>query len=122
MLDMLEVQRLLPCQGQDSAGCSDDDVWAVGLQHLLVLLDADAAEEHCNLDIIQVFRKPLILFMNLEGQLACVAHDKHADLSVHRLDLLEGGKDEHSCLAHSTLGLTDDIHAQDCLRDAFVLD
>ena len=51
-----------------------------------------------------------------------MAHDKHTDLAVHWLQLLEGGYHKDSCLAHTTLSLTDDIHAQDSLRDALILD
>lgn len=51
-----------------------------------------------------------------------MAHDQHADLPVHRLDLLEGGQDKDGSLAHPGLGLAEDVHAQHRLRDALVLD
>ena len=34
-----------------------------------------------------------------------VAHDQHTDLSVHRLQLLQGSYDKDSCLPHTKDGL-----------------
>ena len=45
----------------------------------------------------------------------------YAHLAVHRLQLLQGGDDEHRGLAHAGLGLADHVHAQDGLGDALVL-
>ena len=42
-------------------------------------------------------------------------------LSVDRLDLLEGGEDEDGSLSHAGLGLAENVHAQDGLGDALVL-
>ena len=50
-----------------------------------------------------------------------VAHDHDADLSVHRLQLLQSGNNKDSRLAHTAFCLANDVHAQDCLRDALVL-
>ena len=49
MLQVLEVELLAPDERQDPAGGADDDVRAVGLEHLLVLRDRQAAEEHAHL-------------------------------------------------------------------------
>lgn len=52
-------------------------------------------------------------------------HRKHSDaqsyLSIHRFNLLKRGKNKHSSLAHTRLGLTKNVHAQNCLWDAFML-
>ena len=85
VLDMLEIKCFLACQSQYSARCANDNVWAVGLEGLLVLLDADATKEHWNFDVIHVFRKSFILFRDLKGQLSCVAHNQHTDLTINLL-------------------------------------
>ena len=41
----------LPDESEDPAGCAHHDVRAVGLDHLLVLSDRQAAEEHSHLRI-----------------------------------------------------------------------
>ena len=46
-----------------------------------------------------------------------MTHDQHTDLTIHRLQLLESGNDKDSSLPHATLGLADNIHAQDSLGD-----
>lgn len=88
MLGVLEIQSLLSRQRQDPARCSHDDVGAVGLEDLLIFLDANSAEEHSNLDIIHVLTKPLVFFVYLESQLTCMAHNQHANLAVDWLQLL----------------------------------
>lgn len=42
-------------------------------------------------------------------------------LTVHRLDLLQRRQYKHSRLSHARLGLAQDVHAQDGLRNALVL-
>merc|ERR1719237_716083 len=121
VLEVLEVELLAPDQRQDPAGSADDDVRAVGLEHLLVLGDRQATEEHSGLDAGHVLGEPLVLFADLEGELPGVAHDEHGDLSVLRLDLLQGGQHEDGRLAHPGLGLAQDVHAEHGLRDALVL-
>ncbi len=50
MLQVLEVQLLAADEGEDPAGGADHDVWAVGLEHLLVLADGESAKEDGNLE------------------------------------------------------------------------
>lgn len=72
MLDVLEVEGLVPAERQDPPGCAHHDVWAVGLHHLLILLDADPSKEHRRLDVVEVLAKPLVLLVDLECQLSGV--------------------------------------------------
>lgn len=44
------------------------------------------------------------------------------DLSIDRFDLLQCRQHKHGSLAHTRLGLAQDVHAQNSLRDAFMLD
>lgn len=43
-------------------------------------------------------------------------------LTINRFQLLQCGQHKHSCLSHTRLGLTKDIHGQNSLRNALVLD
>ena len=49
VLDVLQVELLALDESQESAGSSDDDVRAVGLQDLLLFGDGEASEEHADL-------------------------------------------------------------------------
>lgn len=75
MLDVLQAEGLVPGESEDAARCSNNDVRAVLLQHLLILLDGQATKEYCCLYRGHVLRESLVLFTDLEGQLSCVAHD-----------------------------------------------
>lgn len=46
----------------------------------------------------------------------------HTYLAIDGLDLLQGGQHKHSCLAHPRLGLAQDIHTQNGLGYALMLD
>lgn len=48
-------------------------------------------------------------------------NDAQSYLSINRLNLLKRGKNKHSSLAHARFGLTKDVHAQNGLWDAFML-
>ena len=43
-------------------------------------------------------------------------------LPVNGFDLLQGGEHKHGRFAHTRLGLTQDVHPKNGLRNAFVLD
>ena len=42
-------------------------------------------------------------------------------LSINGVNLLEGGEDKDGSLTHARLGLAEDVHAEDGLRDALML-
>ena len=118
---MLEVEVLLADEGKGSPWSSHNDVWAVVLQRLLVLGDWEPTKEHGAFDPIKILGEPLVLLVDLKGKLPGVAEHEDTDLSIHGLNLLEGGNHEDGRLAHAALGLTDDIHSKDGLGDALVL-
>ena len=62
MLDLLQVECLGANQTQDTAGCTDDNVWAVLLQGLLVLVNWHTAEEDGDLQVLHVLGETLVLF------------------------------------------------------------
>ena len=68
-----------------------------------------------------ILGETLVLLGNLIGQFARVAQNQDGYLPVHRIQLLEGRQDEDGRLAHTRLGLAKHVHAQDRLRNAFVL-
>lgn len=91
VFDVLQVEDLAVDQRQGASGCSHHNVWAVLLQHFLVLLHGHAAEEHRHLDSRHVLGETLVLFADLEGQLSGVAHDKHGHLKNKQTFRLTGG-------------------------------
>lgn len=118
---MLEVELLAAHERQDASGCADHNVRTAVLQHLLVLLDGQAAEKHTDLDALHVAAEPLVLLADLEGELARVTHHQHVHLVLGGLQLLQRGKDKDCGLTHARLGLAQDVHAKDRLGDALVL-
>ena len=69
VLYVLGVERLVLDKSQDAARSADDNVGAVVLQHFLVLLYTDTTKEDGHLDVVKVLAEPLVLFVDLEGQL-----------------------------------------------------
>jgi len=101
-------------------------VGAVVLEDVAVGLDADASIENSGLDLREVLREAFVLMSDLEGELTGMANDKDSDLVLAGrigagVELVESGKNENGGLAHTTLRLTHNIHAQHCLRNAFML-
>lgn len=91
------------------------------LEHLTVLLDGQPTEKVTYPDVLHISSEALILVADLESQLTGVAHHNDGDLSINRFKLLEGGDDKDSGFAHARLGLADNVHAEDGLRNALVL-
>lgn len=84
MLDVLQVEGLVPTESQDAARSPDHNVRAVVLHHLLILLDADPAKENSRLCVVEVFAEPLILLVDLEGQLPVVKVDREKNCHFSR--------------------------------------
>ena len=84
MFDMLQVQRLLARQGQDAAGRADDDVGAVRLEDLFVLLNGHPPEEDGDLDGVHVLAEALVLLADLERQFSGVAQHQHRHLGKQK--------------------------------------
>mmetsp|Transcript_5324 Transcript_5324/g.9712 ORF Transcript_5324/g.9712 Transcript_5324/m.9712 type:complete len:238 (+) Transcript_5324:635-1348(+) len=127
VLDVIQLERLLPRQSQHTARGAHHDVGTVVLDDVPVGLDGNSSVEYGGLDFGKVLRESFILVGNLEGQFASVAEDQNANLILPGwecicVQLVKGGKDKDSCLTHTTLGLADDVHAKNRLRDTFVLD
>ena len=77
----------------------------------------------CGNHLGHVLAEAIVFVLDLERQLTSVAKAHHKDVAgLRQVELLQGGEDEHSRLAHARLRLADHVHTQDGLRDAFVLD
>lgn len=122
MFQVLQVELLVADESENATGCSNHDMRCCCLQSFFVLLDRHATEEHSNFNARHVLAEPFVLLADLEGQLASVAHDQNVDLIVCRLQLLKGGQHEDGCFSHTRLCLAQNVHAEDGLRNAFVLD
>lgn len=73
------------------------------------------------LNATHVLGESFVLFADLEGQLSGVAHNDDGDLSILRLKLLKCGQHKDGRLAHAGFGLAKDVHTENRLRNAFVL-
>lgn len=72
MLDVFEVEGLVTAQSQDATGGPHHNVRTVALQNLLIFLDTDSAKEDGRLDVVEILTEPLVLLVDLEGQLPAV--------------------------------------------------
>lgn len=84
MFDVLQAEALLDDECADTPRSSNNDVRAILFQDLLILLNGQATKEHRHLNGGHVLGETLILFANLEGQLASVAHDEDRDLEDNK--------------------------------------
>lgn len=67
---MFSVEGLVSNQRHDPPWRPHNDVRAVVLDHLLVLLDTDPTKEHGDLDIVKIFAESLVFLVDLECQLS----------------------------------------------------
>lgn len=124
MLDVLKVEGLLLDEGKDTTGGSDQNVRAELLvaENVLISLDGGTTIEDLRANFGQVLAEAGVLVLDLEGQLAGVAEDNNRDLTRDSLDLLERGEDKDGSLTHTRLSLAENIHSEDGLGDALLLD
>ena len=124
VLEVLEVQLALVHELEDTAGGADEDVGRGLLQDGDVLLLGLTSAEVLDPDVLHVLGEALVLLHDLERELAGVAEDQHQNLALLGfvdIELLEGGNDEDGGLAHSTLGLAEDVVSEDGLGNALLL-
>jgi hypothetical protein len=123
-LDVAQAEVLVAHKGVQTTGSGDNDV-RVGLlvlENVDVVLNGSATVEDRGLDVGQVLAETGVLVLDLESQLAGVAHDQHRALAVDRLDLLKSGQDENGSFTKTRLGLAKDVGSENCLRNAVLLD
>jgi len=124
VLNTRDLEALVADESVHSTGGTDNDVRALGLvlKHGLVFGDGRASVDNTGADIGHVLGETGVLVSDLIGKLASVAKNKDGDFAVDGLDLLKGSEDEDGGFTHTRLGLADDVHAENGLRDAFLLD
>mmetsp|Transcript_24460 Transcript_24460/g.43850 ORF Transcript_24460/g.43850 Transcript_24460/m.43850 type:complete len:202 (-) Transcript_24460:944-1549(-) len=127
VLNMIQLECLLPRQSQNTSRGAHHNVRTIILNHIPVGLDGNPTIEYRSLHFRQILGEPLVLVRNLEGQFTSVTENQHTDLILPRrecigIQLVESCQHKNSRLTHTTLGLADDIHTEDSLGDAFMLD
>jgi len=92
-----------------------------GLEEFLILLDGSSTIEDGSADIRHVLGESEVLVADLEGEFAGVAEYDDRDTVFCWVELLEGSEDENGGLSMTRLGLAENVHAEDRLRDALLL-
>ena len=82
MFQVFEVELLTLDQSKDTARGTNNDVWAVILEGLLIFADVHATKENADFGRGHVFAETFILLGNLVSQFSGVAHDKSRDLAA----------------------------------------
>lgn len=123
-LHAAERQLLLANQGVQPTRSANDDVGerVFVREHLNILLNRGTTVEHGGLDVRKVLAESRVLVLDLERQLAGVAHDKDGALAGNRLQLVKSRQDEDCSLSKTGLGLAEHIDVEDRGRDADLLD
>ena len=123
-LDAAKTKLLVADEGIETTWRGDNDV-RVGLlvgQELDVLLHWCTSVKDSSLDIWHVLAESGVLVLNLISQFTGVAHDEYGSFAVDWFHLLESCEDEDSSLSETRFGLTEDVGAEDCLWNAYLLD
>ena len=124
MFHIFGVQYFVPSESVETTGCSDNNVRAFVLvaEKFGVLCDRHTVVERADSDVRHVLGESGIFILDLEGEFTSVAKDNDGDLTVCRFQLLESCEDENGGLSMTRFGLTQNIHSEHSLRDAFLLD
>ncbi len=121
VFDMLQIQCIRSNKRQDTTRRAHYNMRAVLFECVLVLFDTNTTKKHAHFHRWHIFTKTLVLFAYLKCQLSRMTHDKHRDLTIYWLKLLQSRQHKYGRLTHTRLGLTYDVHGQDRLRDTLVL-
>lgn len=127
VLDVIKLEGLLIRQTKDTSWSSDDNVGTIVLEDITVGLDVHSAVEDGSLDFWKVLGESLVLMCNLEGKFTSVTENEDGYLVLSSgecvgVELVQCSKDENGSFSHTTLRLADNIHSEDGLGDAFMLD
>lgn len=123
MLDFLRVEVLVTGQSVESSRSSHDDVRALGLvlEDLNILGNWSATKYDGSANVWHVTREACVLVADLVCKLSSVAQNDHRDLSVNRLQLLQGGEDKDSGFPVTRLRLAKHVHSKHSLGNALLL-
>ena len=123
VLDVLELQGTLLDESKDTTRGADQDVGAELLvaENVLISLDGHTTVEHLRANLGKVLAEASVIVLDLESELTSVAEDNDSNLAGSGLDLLERREDKDSSLSHTRLGLAQNVHTQNRLGDALLL-
>ena len=124
VLYVFGVQNFVAGEGIETTRGGHDDVRAAGLvaEGLGVLDDWRSTVEGADADVGHVLCETRVLVLDLERQFTRMTEHDDSNLAVDRLKLLERSQDEHGSLSVTRLGLAEDIHSENSLRDTLLLD
>ena len=108
-------------QIQHSARTTHHDGWRLVAEQFDVGLFGNAAEDDFGGDVLEVLEEPVELLLDLEGQFSVVRQHHGRDWVRVLVQLVEQREDEDGGLAHSGLGLAQDVDAHFGLGDALLL-
>jgi hypothetical protein len=93
-----------------------------GLQGLAVSIDRETSDEIGDTDLWDhMLAETNVLLVDLISELTSVAQNQDMHFTIDGAQLMERGQDKHGGLAHTTLGLTNDVVTLNCLGDALML-
>ena len=101
MTHVLQLECAILRKRLDASRRTHDDVRALLLEHLLLLLDVDTTEDDANLCVRSVHAEAFEFVADLVRELARVAEHNRVDFSVDGLNLLQHSKNEHCRLTHA---------------------
>ena len=106
---LAEISHLLASQIEDTAWCSDDDVYGILQTHDVV---PQTSTTGCHHDIdAEMLAERLADLRCLHGKLTGGDENETLDLGDLGVDLLEGGDKESGSLAGTVLGASEDVSA-----------
>ena len=120
VLHLRQVNALAADEVKKTPGRGNDHRRLFLLQGGFVSHDRHAAVQDSRFHLGQVLGESSVLMPDLEGQFAHVAQNDNTDV-VAGVQLLKRSQHKHCGLPHARLGLTDDIHTQQRVRDALML-
>ena len=124
MLHVLCVEDLVTGKCIETTGCGNNDMGAFAFvaEDLGVLGDWGAAIKCADSYIWHVFGEPSIFVLDLKSKFSCVTKDQNRHIAIHGFKLLQGRKHEDRSFPMTRFCLAQHIHAQNGLRNAFLLD
>ena len=124
MLHVFRIEDLIPGESVQSSGRGNNDVWAFALvpQIFSVLGYRGATIESADTDIGHVLGKASVFVLDLESEFPGMTKDQNRDLAIDWFELLQSSKDENGSLSVARFRLAQHVHAQNSLRDTFLLD
>jgi hypothetical protein len=123
MLDLGGVESFIANEGIEATRSGNDDMGAFSFitKELNVLRHGCSSVKRADTNVWHVLGETRVLVFDLERQLACMAHNEDGDRAIHGFELLKRRKNEYSCLSVTGFCLTKNVHTEDGLGNALLL-